>query len=66
VLFIVEFAQNVVVAQVELVTDAEPLVALMARKALEVIHVVLGSHDHLKRRNDLLTGRAVTSDAEQP
>ena len=43
-----------------------PMAALLAREALEMIDVILGSHHHLKRRNHLGTRRAVACNAEQP
>ena len=42
------------------------MAALLAREALEMIDVILGSHHHLKRRNHLGTRRAVACNAEQP
>ena len=43
-----------------------PVAALLTGEALEVVDVVLGSHDHLERRDHLRTRRTVAGRAEQP
>jgi hypothetical protein len=43
-----------------------PVVALLTGEALQVVDVVPGPHDHLERRNHLVTRSAVARIAEQP
>lgn len=52
-LLIVVFAEDLVVAQVELVAHAEPVVALLTSETLKVVHIVPGSHNHLKGGDNL-------------
>lgn len=65
-LLVVILAQDLVVAQVEPVAHAEPMVALLASEALEVVDVAACAHHHLEGRDHFVAGRAVTSVAEQP
>ena len=43
-----------------------PVVALLARKALQVVDVALSSHHHLESGDHLRARRAVAGRAEQP
>lgn len=65
-LLVVILAQDLVVAQVEPVAHAEPMIALLASEALQVINIAARTHHHLKRGNDFVASRAVSSVAEQP
>ncbi len=46
--------------------DHPPVVALLAREALQVVDVGPGPHHHLEGRDHLVAGRAVAGRAEQP
>lgn len=42
------------------------MIALLARKALQVVHIIACAHHHLERRNHLVARRAQSGAAEQP
>lgn len=64
-LLVVVLAEDFVLAQVELVSDAEPMVALLTGEALQMVDVVPGPHDHLEGRYHLVAGRAEASVAKE-
>lgn len=43
-----------------------PLIAKLAGKAVQVVHVILGAHHHLKGRDELAAGSAVSRHTKQP
>ena len=65
-LLVVSTTQHLVVVQEELVPHTEPVAALLAGEALQVIDVGSGPHHHLECRDDLLAGRAVARRAKEP
>lgn len=65
-LLIVRLAQDHVVLQEELVSDAEPLVTQLAGKAVQVINVLLGSHDHLECWDEFTARCTVPRHTKQP
>ena len=58
-LLVVRPTEHLVVVEEELVAHTEPVAALLAGEALQVIDVGSGPHHHLECRDDLLAGRAV-------
>lgn len=47
-------------------TSDSPVITLLAGETLQVIHVALSSHDHLKGGNHFVAGRTVAGGAKQP
>lgn len=43
-----------------------PLVTELTGKAVQVVDIVLGTHDHLKGRNELTAGSTVSRYTKQP
>lgn len=43
-----------------------PVVALLTGETLQMVHVTLGTHDHLKGRYHFVAGRTVARRSEQP
>lgn len=43
-----------------------PLIAKLTGKAVQVVHIILGTHHHLKGRDELATGSAVSRYTKQP
>ena len=64
-LLVVGAAEDLVVMEEELVPDTEPMAALLAGEALEVVNIGAGPHHHLEGRDDLLAGGAVAGGAKQ-
>ena len=65
-LLVIRATENLVVVEEELVPDTEPVAALLAGEALQVVDVGAGPHHHLEGGDDLLAGGAVASGAKQP
>ena len=61
----VVLAEDPVVLQVEEVAHTEPVLALSARKALQVVDIGAGPHDHLEGRNHLVAGSTESRAPEQ-
>ena len=64
-LLVVGAAEDLVVMEEELVPDTEPVAALLAGEALEVVNIGAGPHHHLEGGDDLLAGGAVAGGAKQ-
>lgn len=47
-------------------SNRSPLIAELAREAVQVVDVLFGPHDHLEGRDELVAGRTVPRDAKQP
>lgn len=61
----VVLAEDPVVLQVEGVAHTEPVLALSTRKALQVVDIGAGPHDHLEGRNHLVAGSTESRAPEQ-
>jgi len=61
---VIVFTQDLIIAQIEPIAHAKPLVALLAGETVEVVDVALGPHHHLEGRNDFAARGAVASRSE--
>ena len=64
-IFVVVFAKDSIVAEVEAIAYAKPLVALLTGEAFQVVNVCFSPHHHLKGRDDFGTGGATARGAKQ-
>lgn len=63
---VVRSTKDFVIVQIELVTHTKPVAALLASKALQVIHIGPRPHHHLEGGDHLVARRAVARGAKQP
>lgn len=63
---VVVLAEDFVLAQVELVPDAESMIALLTSEALQMIHIVPGPHHHLEGWYHFVASGAEARVAKQP
>lgn len=64
--FIVVLAEYLVVEQVETVANTEPVIALLAGEAFQMVHVAPCPHDHFESGNSFVARRAKTRCSKEP
>lgn len=64
--FVVVLAEDLVVEQVETISHAEPVIALLAGEAFQVVHIPPCTHHHFECWDGLVARRAETRGTKQP
>lgn len=64
-LFVVKLAKNFITIEIVAIAYAKSVIALLTGKAVQVVNVASGLHDHLERWNDLGTSGTRTSCSKQ-